>query len=135
MNKKLQIILISTAATPAGLESRVMACVERAARRRSFERIATGSIVSVFFAATLVVIGQQTSAEIATSGFGQYLSLLFSNGGVVMSNWSDFGWTIVESAPITGLALCLGTAGLLVGAVRWTGKAVGGFSATGKLAI
>jgi hypothetical protein len=86
----------------------------------------------------LVIIGRGIMAETALSGFGQYLSLVFTSGGFIMSNWRDFGWTIIESAPITGLALCLGVTGLLIVAVRWTGHAWSGGrfnGAIGKFAV
>ena len=122
MNEKLQNLFTSCATAPAGLQNCIMARVKKAARRKIFEKIAAGSLISVFFAVALVVVGRQTLAETAVSGFGQYLSLFFSSGGVMLTNWRDFAWTIVESAPITGLALCLGATGMFIAAIRWTGR-------------
>jgi hypothetical protein len=128
--------MTSSVEMPTGLEKRVMARVEKAVRRRFFERITAGGAVSVFFAVIFVVVGHDTLSEIATSGFGQYLSLVFSNGGVVMSDWRNFAWIIVESAPVTGLALCLGIGGMFIGSIRWTGRAFGmSGHASSKLAI
>jgi len=136
MSQNLQKILVSSCTAPAGLEKRIMIRVEKAVQRRANERIATGSAVSVFFAVILVAVGREMSAEIAASGFGQYLSLVFSNSGAILSNWQDFGWTVIESAPITGLALCLGMTGMFIAALRWTGKALGNFvGAAGRLAV
>ena len=130
MDPRLQKMFASSAPVPSGLESRIMVRVEKAARRRFFERAIAGSVASVAFAFILFVVGRETLSEIATSGFGQYLSLIWSNGGSVLADWRDFGWTIAESAPITGFALCLGTVGFFVAAVRWTGRAVSGWNGT-----
>ena len=138
MNEKLQNIFTSCAPTPVGLQNCIMARVKKAARRKIMEKITAGGIVSIIFAVTLVIIGRGIMAETALSGFGQYLSLIFTNGGFILSDWRNFGWTIIESAPITGLALCLGVTGLLIVAVRWTGRAWSGsrFSGTsGRFAI
>lgn len=136
MNEKLQNLFTSCATAPAGLQNCIMTRVKKAARRKIFEKIATGSIISILFAIALVVVGRQTLAETTISGFGQYLWLFFSSGGVMLTNWRDFGWTIVESAPITGFALCLGATGMFIVAIRWTGKAFGSFNgAIGKFAV
>jgi hypothetical protein len=128
MNEKLQNLFILSATAPAGMENRILIRVEKAARRKSLEKITVGSITSIIFAGALVIVGRETLTQTATSGFGQYLSLIFNNGGVVLSDWRDFAWTIVESAPITGLALCLGATGMFIAAIRWTGKAFGSFN-------
>lgn len=43
-------------------------------------------------------------ADLVSSGFGQYLQLLFSDFGTIMANWQDFGLTLLESIPIIGIA-------------------------------
>jgi len=127
MDPKLQNIFISYVTVPDGLQNRIMDEVRKAAKWKSMEKIASGGIASIIFAVALVFIARGIMAETALSGFGQYLSLIFTSGGFILSDWRDFGWTIIESAPITGLALCLGATGLLIVAVRWTGRAwIGG---------
>jgi hypothetical protein len=138
MDPKLQNIFISYVTVPDGLQNRIMVRVRKAAKRKSMEKITAGGIVSIIFVVALVIIGRGIMAETALSGFGQYLSLIFTSGWFILTNWRDFGWTIIESAPITGLALCLGVTGLLIVAVRWTGRAWsgGGFSGiNGKFAV
>jgi hypothetical protein len=122
MNEKLQNHFILYVETPVGLQNRIMVRVEKTAKRQSLEKITAGGMASIIFAVTLVIIGREIMAETALSGFGQYLSLIFTSGGFILSDWRNFGWTIIESAPITGLALCLGVTGLLIVAVRWTGR-------------
>lgn len=40
----------------------------------------------------------------AQSGFGQYLSLMFSDSRVVMNHWQDFGLSLLESLPVMSVA-------------------------------
>ncbi len=136
MNQKLQNILISSVALPAGLEGRVTIEIKRAARQNFLERVTIGSVISALFAVALVIVGRDVFAEAITSGFGQYASLVFSNSGSVLSDWRDFAWTMVESAPVTGSAIFLGTAGMFIAAVRWTGKTFGKLNGImGRLAV
>ena len=125
MNQKLQKIFVTSVTIPENLEDRIIVRVKMAARRKSIERVAVGTVVSIVLGASLVVAGREIAAETAISGFGQYLSLIFTSGGLVLSDWRDFAWTIVESAPIAGFAICLGATGLFIAAIRWTGRAFG----------
>jgi len=121
---------------PDGLEDRILTQVKKAIKRNSLERLVAGSVASIALVAGLVIVGRTIMAETAMSGFGQYLSLIFTNSSLVLSDWRDFAWTIVESAPITGFAICLGAAGMLLAAIRWTGRAWNGFNGImGKLAV
>jgi hypothetical protein len=133
MNQKLQNLIITSACAPDGLDSRIMICVGKAVKRRVYKKIAAGSGFSIVFAVTLVFVAKLLVDEASVSGFGQYVSLIFSNGGAMVANWNDFAWTIIESAPITGLALCLGAGGLFIGTVRWTGKTFASFSRANAL--
>jgi len=136
MNQKLETIFICSAPAPSGMEGRIMVRVEKAAHRRFLEKIAAGSITSIACAVALVFVSRELAAEAAASGFGQYFSLVFSNSGAMLSDWQDFAWTMVESAPVTGFALFLGASGLFIGTIRWTGRTFSGRSGTiGKLAI
>jgi hypothetical protein len=138
MNQKPHNHFILYVETPTGLEKRILAQVKKAIKRKRMEKITAGSITSIVFAGALVLVGRQIMAETATSGFGQYLSLIFSSGTVILSDWRDFAWTIVESAPITGFAICLGATGMFIAAVRWTERAWNGSrfnGAIGKFAV
>jgi hypothetical protein len=107
--------------------------VEKVVKRKSLEKIMAGSIISIVFAGTMIIVGREIMIETTTSGFGQYLSLIFSSGTVMLSDWRDLAWTIVESAPITGLAICLGVTGMFIATVRWTGRAFGGSNFNGAI--
>ncbi|MDR3558711.1 MAG: hypothetical protein P4L61_04205 [Candidatus Pacebacteria bacterium] len=133
MNQNLQNLIITSSSMPDGLETRIMICVGKAAKRRVYEKVAIGSAFSIVFAVALVFVGRLMMDETAVSGFGQYFSLVFSNGGMLVTNWRDFAWTMVESAPVTGLALCLGAGGLFIATVRWTGKTFTAFNGANAL--
>ena len=122
MNQKPHNHLILYIETPAGLQDRILLRVEKAAKRKNLEMITAGSIVSIIFGVAIIVVGKEILAETAISGFGQYVSLIFSSGTIMITDWRDFAWTIIESAPITGFAVCLGVTGMFITAIRWTGR-------------
>ena len=68
--------------------------------------IALGGISLFIFALRLF------STSSVTSGFIGYLSLLFSDSTTVLSNWSEFILSILESAPLGEMALLF--TGLLI---------------------
>lgn len=131
MNPKLHNLFANALPAPAGLEARIMARVRSAARRRNAVKAIIGSVASALFAVALVFAGREAVTETAMTGFGQYLSLAFTDSRSILSDWRDFVWTLVESAPVMGLALSLAAAGMLTAAVRWTGRAFSGFSLYG----
>ena len=90
-----------------------MVQVGKAANQKSMEKIIAGSVASVVFCIGMVIIvDERILAETAISGFGQYLSLVFTSGGFGLGRLARFRLDNIESAPITGFALCLGVTGL-----------------------
>jgi hypothetical protein len=132
-SNRLQKILMSASLVPDGLPARIMVRVEKAARKQTILRGIFGAVMSVIFASALVFAGREMFSEMTTSGFGQYLSLIFSDGASVAGDWRDLLWTLVESAPVVGLTLCLAAAGMLTAAVRWTGRTYGRFGGVASL--
>ena len=118
-------------APPTGLDRRILARVAAYEARRRMWRIGSSLAASVVSVAALVLAGREAAVEITASGFGQYLSLAFTDGGAMLADWRDFAWTLAESAPVWGFAFCLGAAALVVGALRWTGRAFAGFTLGG----
>jgi len=76
--------------------------------RGIFGFLSVASLVGAVFASINMV------RAISQSGFGQYVSLVFSDGGVVMSYWKEFLFSLMESMPIMGVVLCLGAIALFV---------------------
>ena len=65
-------------------------------------------LVSLGALIALVPAYQYLAGSASASGFSTYLSLLASDGSVLMHSWQSFGLALVESAPIAGCALVLG---------------------------
>jgi len=69
--------------------------------------------VAVFFAgllgslAALFPVIQMLQARIVESGFGQFLSLLFSDFGTVATYWQSFSLSLLETLPVLHLAMFL----------------------------
>ena len=62
----------------------------------------TALAVSLVFTA---VMSGYVAQEFAQSEFLQYLSLAFSDSGVVFSSWKEFVLLLAESAPLTGVIM------------------------------
>lgn len=72
-------------------------------KRRLILRSA-GFLVSVF---ALVPLSLKLLSDIADSGFTQFLSLLFSDFGIVMANIGDYVLSLLELAPVLSLTSAL----------------------------
>ncbi len=88
---------------PAGLESRVLARLneeqQRAAKFRLFVFALLDALSLLGLVASLVYLAR----VFAESGFSQYLSLLFSDGGSLLSYWRELVLSLAESLPALGL--------------------------------
>jgi hypothetical protein len=52
--------------------------------------------------------------SVKTSGFGQYLSLAFSENGVALTYWKELSFSLAESLPVLGLITFLSSLGFLI---------------------
>lgn len=108
--------LFKLAATPLPsdhLADRIIGRIAAERRRALVRRIAFFSAGAIASTAAFVpsLLALRTAA--AESGFVQYLSLLFSDGGAVAAIWQDFAYALMESLPAASIASCL-TAFLLL---------------------
>ena len=65
----------------------------------------SGLLLSIFAFIPLVI---KLLADITKSGLMQFLSLLFSDFGIVMSDLGDYALSLLESTPVLSLSLALG---------------------------
>lgn len=88
---------------PVGLADRIILRVRRyEARKIVFKRsLGIFSLVGFWFS------GNQLLSELATSGFGDYLSIFFSDTKEMLAFAPDFGILLLESMPVWGLLSCL----------------------------
>lgn len=101
-----------------GFTDRVIARIALGERRARRARLVVFGMLSSFFVIGLVPAFLYMENEIMASTFYTYLSLLFSDGWIVMASWEDFIFSLIESAPISGMALFLGC----FGAFLWTAR-------------
>lgn len=88
-----------------GLFEKVLTRIEAEKKRRA-ARARLGFVMGIFFASIISVIPVWNAfwVSIASSGFGQYLTLIFSDSKVVANNWQDFGLSLLESLPVMNVA-------------------------------
>ena len=103
---------------PRGLSDAIMLRIETyevsRLRRRAFIQ---GILVAVTLILAVPAI-QYLAASAAQSGFGEYFSLVFSDGNYVLSNFRDFMLILADSLPATGTIAILAVGLVLVGALR-----------------
>lgn len=103
---------------PAGLYGSVLARIDNEARRLSLIRLAI-FVPLVLISSVAVVTSFQYLVEVsAQSGLSEYLSILFSDSGTVLSYWKEFLLLIAEQAPVLGAALFLGAVLAFAGSLR-----------------
>ena len=100
---------------PLGLKSAIIACIraeERSYARRNvalFAPLLVASLAGVAWSVSLAL------PALASSGFAQYVSLLFSDPTIVASAWFPYVLSIIESLPIFALTVLVGAAlGLVI---------------------
>ena len=74
----------------------------RLARART--AVAIHGALILIMAAVFVPALEQTISHASASGFFEYVSLAFSDGGSVLSSWKDFAFTMAESIPAIEVA-------------------------------
>jgi hypothetical protein len=89
---------------PAGLLDAVMARIEKDERRRLILHFAFFGTVSAAALAGVFFAWHQLISEAAQSGFSSYISLLFSDAGLLAVYWQDFVFSLAESLPLIGLS-------------------------------
>ena len=70
-------------------------------------RVAFFSAGLIFSVLALIPAFKMVWDGVASSGFTQFLSLLFTDSGVVMAYWQSFGLTLLESLPVFSIIIFL----------------------------
>jgi hypothetical protein len=93
---------------PAALLSQVMSRISREQKISAIRRrlIGFGAILCSALLACYPAINY-LRGELIQSGFGRYLIIFFYDFKMIAVYWQDFGLTLLESLPATGLALTL----------------------------
>ena len=88
-------------------------------QRHAWVRVMVWTAGTMGALAGLVPAFHYAGQELAQSGFYQYLSLLFSDGGVLLANsWREFALSLAESLPLMGITFVLAALFVLLGSIR-----------------
>ncbi|OGD32179.1 hypothetical protein A3C91_02630 [Candidatus Azambacteria bacterium RIFCSPHIGHO2_02_FULL_52_12] len=104
---------------PSGLLNAVMARIERERRQTARKkRIVLFSLCAIGSLLAITPTSKALVADISQSGFAHFLSLAFSDPGMVLASWNDFALSILESLPALSMAAFLLTIFAFLGSVR-----------------
>ncbi|MEN9912824.1 MAG: hypothetical protein RLY66_232 [Candidatus Parcubacteria bacterium] len=112
------VISLETPRPSRDLADRISTRIVRARIVKNRISVSLHGAVAVGSMVMFVTALQYTSTEASQSGFYDYMSLLVSDGRYLISSWKEVSITILESAPILGAALSVGTLIILTNAVR-----------------
>ena len=104
---------------PAGLFDRIILAIKREQGLRQTKRLLFGflslliiSFILIPFSWTLLV------EQVKNSGILYFISTAFSDFGVFLTLWQDFGLAILESMPIMAISVFMINIALLLFAIR-----------------
>ena len=107
---------------PEELSARVLLSIQAEKQRIACIRLYLfGTVSAVSFVALFPAL-QYTFSEIASSGFNDYASLIFSDTASLLPYWKEFTLSLVETLPVFGLIISLGLVFVLLESLRNTIK-------------
>lgn len=108
---------------PEGLLEKIMQCIHEETRfltlRQRYLCFALGLIGS---AVAFIPALRMLESSLAQSGFMEFLSLIFSDSGIVLAYWQDFGLLLLESLPVMGIVAVLALALVFLESLRFFAK-------------
>lgn len=112
-------------ACPPGLASHIESRISHARTLRNRIHLAVHCTVIVGAVVLFVPAIQYASSEASQSGFYQYLSLIISDSAYLAAHWRTALISILESAPVMGVALSIGTLLIFANSVQRGSRYVG----------
>jgi len=103
---------------PSGFIPATLTRIAHARLARARRMLVLHSTLFVASFVALIPATQYFLSELSRSDIFQYLSLLFSDGGAVMTYWQDFSLLVLESLPVLGVVVLLSTLLALVASAR-----------------
>jgi hypothetical protein len=91
---------------------------EDAAFRRLRRRFVKFLFCLVASAAALPFAIMSFGKAASASGFNAFLSLIITDGGMALQNWSEFSLSLLERLPITGALVLVGVLLVFLASVR-----------------
>lgn len=122
MRKDLSVILrnVTPVEPDRGLYGAILVRIERAERRAARLRFAVLGSTTLASIAALFPAISFARLEFVHTGFGEYVSVLFSDGGTVLAYWHEFALLLAESFPVLATTLLLFVAFVFLGSLRLT---------------
>lgn len=109
---------LKTAEPNADLGNRIVKIIKLRQARSKKIRIALSSAFATISIFAVVPAISYFTTELLQTGFGNYLSIIFSDGYSVMAYWKDFTLLLADSFPVTGSLLVLTTSLLLLSSLK-----------------
>ena len=104
---------------PSGLlYRRIVARIHRAEQKRARLRLGCATLGTLLSCVVFIPVFNYFVLELVQSGVTQYISLVLSDGGLLLASWQEFLLSLAESLPITGISLLLGIIFLFLGSLR-----------------
>ena len=114
---------------PEGLFAHIMERIREEERFLSFKkRFILFSAVLLASVGAFVPVILAFKTTFAQSGFPQFLSLIFSDFGLVIANWQDFSLALLESLPAMSVIAFLATLYIFFWGFKHLTQAVKSFS-------
>jgi hypothetical protein len=108
---------------PKELFGKIMNRIHREQRLiRIKQRIVIFSVGALASLAAVFPAFQMLKAELASSGFFTFSSLLFSDFSIVAAYWQNFTLSLLETLPIMGLAAVLTATVIFLGSIKFLTK-------------
>lgn len=92
---------------PQNLSGDILISINKQIRKSAQINFVLFSFLSVFSLIALIPALKYFISELYESGFQQYLSLIFSDGLVLLNYWKEFSLLLAESIPLISIALVL----------------------------
>jgi hypothetical protein len=89
--------------SPDGLEERVLIRLDQEQRRQVRRELLVFSLVDALALGGLFASFIYLSSVLTQSGFGRYLSLIFSDNNLLAVYWQELAISLAESLPVLGL--------------------------------
>ncbi len=105
---------------PEGLLDKIILRIDVEKKRRTV-RFGVGLFGVLAVAAVVAFIPAlgELQSEMAGSGFSQFFSLIFSDTQVVLTYWREFVLSLVESMPLFGMTVVLGSVLVFLASVKF----------------
>ena len=91
----------------AGLRNSIMYRIEREEMKKAMYKIVFSSAVSILSAFFAIFSAINIIKDASQSGLSEYLSLMISDGYVVVSYWQTYIMSVAESLPIVPITIII----------------------------